>query len=225
MTTTSAKGHHGPDASAASLQPSQGVSGVVPKAGGCRKCRLAALPASSHNRDSEAKIFVTRVWALTFVYLIARRFAEPLALLTRGDVPKTAEILLLRHEIAVLRRQIKRPRRSWADRALITALAGLLPKDRRLHLFVTPATLLRWHRALVKRSWTRPHRRPGRPNTRAEIRRLVLDMAHDNVTWGYRRIHGELAGLGYKLAPSTVWLILKRAGVDPAPQREYSQAA
>jgi putative transposase len=94
-----------------------------------------------------------------------------------------------------------------------------LPKDRRLHLFVTPATLLRWHRALVKRCWTRPHRRPGRPNTRAEIRRLVLDMAHDNVTWGYRRIHGELAGLGYKLAPSTVWLILKRAGVDPAPQR------
>ncbi|MCW2641473.1 MAG: Integrase catalytic region, partial [Dactylosporangium sp.] len=91
--------------------------------------------------------------------------------------------------------------------------------DRRLHLSVTPATRLRWHRALVKRYWTRPHRRPGRPDTRAEIRRLVLDMAHDNATWGYRRIHGELASLGYRLAPSTVWLILKRAGVDPALQR------
>jgi putative transposase len=157
--------------------------------------------------------------ALTFVYLIVRQLTDSLALLARGDTAKTVEILLLRHEIAILRRQIKRPRRTWADRALITTLAGLLPKDRRRHLSVTPGTLLRWHRELVKRYWTRPHRRPGRPNTRAEIRRLVLDMAKDNATWGYRRIHGELAGLGYRLAPSTVWLILKRAGVDPAPLR------
>jgi putative transposase len=157
--------------------------------------------------------------ALTFVYLIVRQLTDSLALLARSDTAKTAEILLLRHEIAILRRQVKRPCRSWADRALITTLAGLLPKDRRLYLLVTPATLLRWHRALVKRYWTRPHRRPGRPSVRSEIRQFVLDLAGDNATWGYRRVHGELTGLGYKIAPSTVWLILKRAGVDPAPQR------
>jgi len=157
--------------------------------------------------------------ALSFLYLIVRQLTDSIALLTRSDAAKTAEILLLRHEIAILRRQIKQPRRSWADRALIAALAGLLPKRRRLHLFVTPATLQRWHRRLVKRYWTRPHRRPGRPNTRPEIRRLILEMARDNATWGYRRVHGELARLGYKLAPSTVWLVLKRAGVDPAPSR------
>jgi transposase InsO family protein len=88
-----------------------------------------------------------------------------------------------------------------------------------MHLFITPTTLTRWHRALVKRYWTRPHRRAGRPSTTAEIRRLVLQMAADNSTWGYRRIQGELAGLGYRVAPSTVWRILKQAGIDPAPQR------
>jgi transposase InsO family protein len=88
-----------------------------------------------------------------------------------------------------------------------------------MHLFITPPTLMRWHRALVKRYWTRPHRRAGRPSTTAEIRRLVLQMAADNSTWGYRRIQGELAGLGYRVAPSTVWRILKQAGIDPAPHR------
>lgn len=156
---------------------------------------------------------------MRFVYLIVRQLADSIVLLARSDAAKTAEILLLRHEIAILRRQVKQPRRSWADRALITTLAGLLSKERRRHLFVTPATLVRWHRALVRRYWTRPHRRPGRPGVRAEIRRLMLEMAKDNATWGYRRIHGELARLGYKLAPSTVWLILKRAGIDPAPSR------
>jgi putative transposase len=112
--------------------------------------------------------------ALTFVYLIVRQLTDSLALLARSDTAKTAEILLLRHEIAILPRQVKRPCRSWADRALITTLAGLLPKDRRLYLLVTPATLLRWHRALVKRYWTRPHRRPGRPSVRSEIRQFVL---------------------------------------------------
>jgi len=156
---------------------------------------------------------------LTLVYLIFRHLLAWLALLTRDDTAKTAEILLLRHEVAVLRRQIKRPHRTWADRALITALARLLPKARRARLFVTPGTLMRWHRALVKRYWTHPHRRPGRPSTRAEIRQLVLRMAVDNPTWGYRRIQGELAGLGHRVAPSTVWLILKQANIDPAPQR------
>src|SRR5262249_49283621 len=100
--------------------------------------------------------------ALTLVYLIFRQLLALLSLTIRGDTARTAEILLLRHENAMLRLQVKRPRRSWADRALITALAGLLPRARRAHLFITPTTLMRWHRALIKRYWTRPHRRPGR---------------------------------------------------------------
>jgi hypothetical protein len=157
--------------------------------------------------------------ALALIYLIFRQQVAWLAVLARDDASKAAEILLLRHEVAILRRQVRRPRRSWADRALITALASLLPKARRAHLFVTPTTLMRWHRALVKRYWTRPHRKPGRPSTRAEVRQLVLRLAAENSTWGYRRVHGELAGLGYRVAPSTVWRILKQATIDPAPLR------
>jgi putative transposase len=154
-----------------------------------------------------------------FIYLVFRQQLAWLAVLARSDAAKTAEILLLRHENAVLRRQVKRPRRTWADRAVNTALAGLLPKARRAHLPVTPTTLIRWHRALVKRYWTHPRRSPGRPSIRAEIRQLVLRPAAENSTWGYRRIHGELAGLGHRLAPSTVWRILKQANIDPAPLR------
>jgi putative transposase len=157
--------------------------------------------------------------ALTLIYLIFRQQLAWLAVLARDDAAKNAEILLLRHENAILRRQVTHPRRSWADRALITGLAGLLPKARRAHLFVTPTTLMRWHRALVKRYWTHPHHSPGRPNTRAEIRQLVLRLAAENPSWGYRRVHGELVGLGYQLAPSTVWRILNNANIDPAPQR------
>ncbi|MFC6019883.1 integrase core domain-containing protein [Plantactinospora solaniradicis] len=157
--------------------------------------------------------------ALTLVYLICRQLLGWIALLSRSAKTRNAEILLLRHENAVLRRQVKRPRHTWADRALITALAQLLPKARRARLFITPTTLLRWHRALIKRHWSHPRRQPGRPNTRAEVRRLVLDMARDNPTWGYRRIHGELAQLGHKIAASIVWRILEQAHTDPAPQR------
>jgi putative transposase len=149
--------------------------------------------------------------ALTLVYLIFRQQLAWLAVLARDDAAKTAEILLLRHENAILHRQVKRPRRTWADRAVMTALAGLLPKARRVRLFVTPTTLMRWHRTLVKRYWTHPRRSPGRPSTRADVRQLVLRLAAENPTWGYRRIHGELAGLGYRLAPSTVWRILRQA--------------
>jgi putative transposase len=101
------------------------------------------------------------------------------------------------------------------------ALARLLPSSqlRRLRLVVSLRTLLRWHAALVQRRWTYPRRRPGRPRTAQAIRALVLEMARDNPGWGYRRIHGELSGLGYKLAPSTVWQMLKEAGIDPAPRR------
>jgi putative transposase len=113
------------------------------------------------------------------------------------------------------------PRLSWADRAVLAALARLLPGRhlRELRLIISPRTLLRWHADLVRRHWSFPRRGPGRPRTAAAVRALVLEMARDNPGWGYRRIHGELTGLGYKLAPSTVWQILKDAGIDPAPRR------
>lgn len=104
---------------------------------------------------------------------------------------------------------------------MLAAPARLLPRSRlrQLRLLVSPRTLLRWHADLVRRHWTYPRRAPGRPRTASVIRKLVLEMARDNPSWVYRRIHGELVGLGHKLAPSTVWRILKDAGIDPAPTR------
>jgi putative transposase len=156
--------------------------------------------------------------ALRLVYLIFIRLLGALGLLLRSDVSKEAEILVLRHQLAVLRRQVARPRPSWADRALISALARLLPKPRRIGLLVTPGTLLRWHADLVKRRWTYTCNTPGRPPTRPTIHALVLRLA-ENPTWGYRRIAGELAGLGRKVGAATVWRILHKAGIDPAPRR------
>jgi putative transposase len=144
-----------------------------------------------------------------------------LALFARSDGAKDAEILILRHQVAVLQRQVKAPRPSWADRAVLAALARLLPRSRLRHLrlIISPRTLLRWHAGLVRRRWACPRRAPGRPRTAQVIRALVLEMARDNPSWGYRRIHGELTGLGHKVAPSTIWKILKDAGIDPAPRR------
>jgi len=142
-------------------------------------------------------------------------------LLARSAQSKNAEILVLRHEVTVLRRQVHRPRLSWADRAVFAALTRLLSPVCRRHRIVTPATILRWHRDLVKRRWTQPRRH--RTNSRRaapELRRLVLQLATENSSWGYRRIHGELARLGYQIAASTVWSILQRAGIDPAPRRD-----
>jgi transposase InsO family protein len=129
--------------------------------------------------------------------------------------------LILRHQVAVLQRQVGTPRLSWADRAVLAALARLVPGSqlRQLRLIVSPRTLLRWHADLVRRHWAFPRHSPGRPRTGQSVRALVLEMARDNPGWGYRRIHGELAGLGCRLAPSTVWQILKDAGIDPAPRR------
>jgi putative transposase len=108
---------------------------------------------------------------------------------------------------------------SWTDRAVIAGLARLLPARRRLGLLVTPSTILRWHRQLIARRWTTPHTRPGRPAIPAGVRALVVRLATENPTWGYRRIHGELAGLGYQIGASTVWKVLNIAGIDPAPRR------
>ena len=142
-----------------------------------------------------------------------------LTLLARSDTAKDVEILTLRHEVAVLRRTNPRPALTWCDRALLSALRRLLPTSIRQLRLVTPRTLLRWHAQLVARRWTYRRRRPGRPPTAPPIRALVLRMARENPRWGYRRIQGELVGLGHPVAASTIWKILKDAGLDPAPRR------
>src|SRR4051812_46363543 len=142
-----------------------------------------------------------------------------LALLARSDTTKDIEILTLRHEVAVLRRTNPHPKMSWLDRAVLSALSRLLPTQLRGLRLVSPRTLLRWHAQLVARRWTCPRRTPGRPAVTQGVRDLVLRMARENPRWGYRRIHGELVGLGHPIAASTVWTILKGAGQDPAPRR------
>ena len=124
-----------------------------------------------------------------------------------------------RHQLAVLRRQVDRPELTDADGSLLGAIAAALARPSRAGWLVTPDTLLRWHRRRIVGHWTQPQRPPGRPSTSAEIRRLALRLAAENPTWGYRRIHGELRGLGHTIAASTVCQILKDAGIDPAPTR------
>jgi putative transposase len=119
----------------------------------------------------------------------------------------------------VLRRQVTRPRLRPTDRVLLAGLSRLLPRPARSSLLVSPATLLRWHRQLVARRWTYSRRTAGRPRTERPISQLVLRLARENPSWGYRRIHGELVGLGIMVAPSTVWAILRRHGIEPAPRR------
>jgi putative transposase len=134
---------------------------------------------------------------LSFVYWSLRRLLELVALRFRSEREKEIEILLLRHQLRVLERQVARPALTPADRALLAAFSRVLPRQAwKRSSFVTPATLLRWHRELVARRWTYPHRRPGRPPTAGERRELVLRLARENPSWGYRRIQGELVGLG-----------------------------
>jgi putative transposase len=157
--------------------------------------------------------------AFRLAYLVLVRVLSWLALLARSNAAKDVEILTLRHEVAVLRRTNSRPALTWLDRAVLSALGRLLPAPVRQVRLVSPRTLLRWHAQLVARRWTYPRRRPGRPPTPQPIRALVLRMARENPRWGYRRIQGELVGLGHAVAASTVWKILKSTGLDPAPRR------
>src|ERR1039458_6750191 len=161
---------------------------------------------------------------LRFVFLLITRLAAGLRLARREEAWKTAEILILRHQLAVLqRRQPRRPKLNWADRALLAALPGGRPKasPHGLRLLAPPATILRWPRHIVRRRRAARSTRgkTGRPATRQTIRALVLRLARDNPDWGYRRIHAELAGLGVNVAASTVWEILKTHGTGPAPRR------
>ena len=158
---------------------------------------------------------------LKVVYLLTCRVLSAAALVFRRDLAKDAELLVLRHENAVLRRQAGRVRYEPADRAWFAALARLVPRRRWSQAFpVTPATLLAWHRRLMAGKYDASKRRkPGRPPTNRSIARLVVRLARENPLWGHRRIHGELIKLGVSVAPSTMWEILRAAGIDPAPRR------
>jgi putative transposase len=160
---------------------------------------------------------------VSLLYQLTRRLLSVPAVLLRHDTAKDAELLVLRHENSVLRRQITgQVRYEPADRFWFAALSSLLPRRRWSDIFpIQPATILAWHRRFIARKWDHnARRRPtGRPPTHTTIKKLVLHLAHENPRWGHRRLQGGLATLGHRIAASTVWKILNSAGIDPAPRR------
>ncbi len=159
---------------------------------------------------------------VSFVYVVACRLFAFVLLLARGDRSKELELLVLRHELSVLRRQARRPQLAESDRLVLAALSRVMPRRTWQTFLVTPETLLRWHRRIVARRWTYPHRRPGRPAVDQEVRQLIVRLARENSHWGYVRIVGELRKLGITVSATLVRNVLARAGIPPAPERAAS---
>jgi len=155
----------------------------------------------------------------SLLYVALRRLLQFVALCCRSREFRELEIVVLRHELAILRRQVGRPALRPADRAFLAAASRLMPRLRWSSFFVTPETLLRWHRELVARRWTYPRERPGRPRIGGELRELVLRLGRENPRWGYQRIAGELASLGLSISATTVRKVLREAGLGPAGKR------
>jgi putative transposase len=157
--------------------------------------------------------------ALSFLYLMTRRLTGMLLGSLRSEHAKDIEIAVLRHQLEVLRRQVKRPELRPADRAVLAVLSRALPRSRWSALLVTPATILRWHRRLVARKWTQPDRRGGRPPLDEHLVALILRLARENPRWGYRRIQGELKKLGVRVSATTIRTVLRGNGLGPAPRQ------
>ncbi len=152
--------------------------------------------------------------------ILYRILAGLARLAVRSGRSKDLEIIVLRHQLTVLRRQVDRPAIDDDDRTLLGAIGAALNRRLRQGWIVTPETVLRWHRKRIARHWSQPPaRRPGRPPKAVELRQLVVRLAKENPMWGHRRIQGELVGLGHKIASPTVWQILKDNGIEPAPNR------
>ena len=156
----------------------------------------------------------------SFAYLVVRRLFQLIVIGCRSSGSKELEILVLRHELSILRRQQRRPQLREADRVFLAALSRALPRRTWSAFSVSPRTLLRWHQRLVARRWTCPRRRPGRPTVDREVEVLVVRLARESAAWGYRRIVGELRGLGFSVSASSVRAILIRNRLPPAPERD-----
>jgi putative transposase len=157
--------------------------------------------------------------SLRLLYLVFLQLLSLLALLGRSSASKNIELLVLRHEVAVLRRANPKPRLDWADRAVFAALVRALPTMLRKHRLVTPGTILRWHRRLVARKWTYPHC-IGRPPVEDAVAALIERMAWENRSWGDKRIQGELLKLGHCVGASTIRRVLRRLWIPPVPVRD-----